>query len=237
MTGQPEGAKNVPPGLPVSLRCPQDGKILAHFAGEYDATYVALSPFIRPRLIPAERFRPDTYPDHRTIVADCVPVCWAEVQRLAGFESLEEIDIALRTSLLGLRRDLCRDDLAERLASCLAREGLIPPAEGHHPGLMSARVMRMFAELGHDTAVVEDEFGESARMHPISDLLAGSVQLPAHCNIHTPDRSLLWTVHWDSHCTLLCASNDILERLKVDTRLEGFHCSPKTEVYWSVHPR
>lgn len=228
---------SVPLGGSVSPRCPQDGKILAHFAGEYDTIYVALSPFIRPRSMLRDRFRPDTYPDHRMIVANCAPVCWADVQRLAGFESLDEIDIALRTSLLGLRRDLCRDDLAERLVSCLAREGLIPPAEGHHPELMFAMVMQMFAELGHDAAVVADEFGEGARMHPIGELAAGSVQLPSHCSIHTPDRGLLWTAHWDSHCTFLCASSDILEHLRVDTRLEGFHCSPKTEVYWSVHPR
>jgi len=221
-----------------SVWCPQDGRILEHHAGEYDAVYVALSPFVRPVSISPDLFCPDTYPDRQTIMATCVPVLWAEVQKLGGFASIEEIDIALRTSILGLRDHLLRKDLAQTLASCIENAGIIPPAEGHHPELMFATVMQMFEEKASTPlVVVTDEFGEESKTYAISELLAGKARLPSHCNIHTPDRSLLWTVHWDSHCTFLCSSMETLHDLKVHEVLEGFYCSPETEVYWSLHPR
>jgi hypothetical protein len=222
----------------LTVVCPQDGKILEQCAGEYDAVYVALSPFIRPVSISPDLFCPETYPDHQTIVAACAPVTWAEVQKLGGFALIEEVDIALRTSIHGLRDHLARKDLAERLASCTEGAGLISPAEGDHPELMFAAVMRMFEEKSRSPlVVVSDEFGEASTTYPIGDLLVGKVRLPSHCNIHTPDRSLLWTVHWDSHCTFLCSSMETLQDLKVHEVLEGFYCSQETEVYWSLYPR
>lgn len=222
----------------LSALCPQDGRILEHYAGEYDAVYVALSPFIRPVSISLDLFCPETYPDHQAIVAACASVTWAEVQKLGGFASIEEIDIALKTSILGLRDHLLRNDLAQKLASCIEDAGICPPAEGYHPELMFAAVMRMFEGKAREPLVmVVDEFGEASTTYPIGDLLAGKVRLPSHCNIHTPDRSLLWTVHWDSHCTFLCSSMETLQDLRVHEALEGFYCSPETEVYWSLYPR
>lgn len=222
----------------LSALCPQDGRILEHYAGEYDAVYVALSPFIRPVSVSLDLFCPETYPDHQTIVAACAPVTWAGVQTLGGFASIEEVDIALRTSILGLREHLLRKDLAQKLASCIEDAGIAPPAEGHHPALMFSTVMRMFEDKSRSPlVVVTDEFGENSRTYAISELLAGRVRLPSHCNIHTPDRCLLWTSHWDSHCTFLCSSMETLRDLKVHEELEGFYCSPETEVYWSLYPR
>lgn len=222
----------------ASVGCPQDGRILEHLAGTYDAVYVALSPFIRPVSISPELFCPETYPDHPTIVATCAPVMWSEIQKLGSFASIEEIDIALRTSILGLRDHLLRKDLARALASSIENAGIVPPAEGRHPELTLAAVMRMFEhKAGSAHVVVTDEFGDEPRTWGIDELLAGKARLPSHCNIHTPDRSLLWTVHWDSHCTFLCSSTETLHDLKVHDVLEGFYCSPETEVYWSLHPR
>ena len=222
----------------ASVWCPQDGSILEHYAGEYEAVYVALSPFIRPVSLSPHLFRPETYPDPPTIMATCAPVMWSEIQKLWHFDSIEEIDIALRTSILGLRDHLLRKDLAQALASRIEDAGIVPPAEGHHPELMFATVMRMFEDkAGFPVVLVTDEFGEASTTWTIDRLLEGKARLPSHCHIHTPDRSLLWTVHWDSHCTFLCSSTETLHELRVHDVLEGFYCSPQTEVYWSLHPR
>jgi hypothetical protein len=52
-----------------------------------------------------------------------------------------------------------------------------------------------------------------------------------HCNVFTPDKTILWTTHWDSHFSFVCSSKSNLAKIG---DFEGFFCTPQTEVYWSV---
>lgn len=54
-------------------------------------------------------------------------------------------------------------------------------------------------------------------------------KIPYSGCVFTPDHSLLVTTHWDSHCSFLCSSKE-----KIDT-FEGFYCTSKTEVFWSLY--
>lgn len=71
--------------------------------------------FWRPQALPFERFFPETYPTRNEILADCAPVTWSEVLHKGGFETLSDIDIALRSYVLGLAHPNQR--LSDQLAN------------------------------------------------------------------------------------------------------------------------
>jgi len=58
-----------------------------------------------------------------------------------------------------------------------------------------------------------------------------------HNHYFTKDNKILITTHWDSHCSYLCSSREIVNRIVTETNLEGFYCTSKTEVYWGLYER
>lgn len=226
----------VMPPPDIYATCPSDEKVLAYYAGTFDAAYVSLSPFIRPVSIAPELFRPETYPNRRKINESCAAVPWQEIAHKAGLPSMAAVDIGLRTMIMGLNKKYENQEFAERVAALCESNGIVAPPEGEHSDLLHDQVLGIFQELGHEWVWVGDEFCSERKLHWIEDLKTeAEATIRGRCNVFSPDKSVLWTVHWDSHFSLLCSSRANLDRVKVAHRLEGFFCSPRTEVYWSVH--
>jgi hypothetical protein len=212
--------------------CPPDGAIPPFYEGVFEAAYVLLNPFLRPRS-PSVEILGDTSADE--VCRNCDPVQWSEVQRLLDLPSLAAIDVALRTNIGGLVRELADEELAARLKDGLRRHNLLPPVEGMFPELSLEPVLSFIQSLGPQWLWVGDEFCTERKLHWIDDLKpAGAKTSLYRGNVFTPDRSMLWTVHWDSHFSLFCSTRENVERLRRHPALEGFACGPTTEVYWGV---
>jgi len=201
----------------------------------FDDVYVLLSPFLKPIGIPTTRFVPDTWPDRREICASSKPVSWETIRQSANLPSLAAVDIGLRTRILGLKPEFANQEYSERLEDALERDGLIAPTEGEPPDLLHNAVLEVFQTLGHQWVWVGDEFCSERKLHWIEDLKTELVPtIKGHCNVFSPDKTLLWTVHWDSHFSFLCSAT----RTRLDNTgllgFEGFFCEASTEVYWSV---
>ena len=225
----------IAPAPDIYATCPLDGCILDYYAGAFEAVYVSLSPFFRPMSISAKLFRPETYPDRHTIMATCQAVSWSEVMSLSGLPSLSAVDIGLRTQIGGLNDRYANQDFADCLDKMTESTGVRSPPEGEHSDLLHDQVLSLFQELGHTWVWVGDEFSSERKLHFIDDLKSEEKPtINGRCNVFSPDKSILWTVHWDSHFSFLCSSREILDRIRVSDRLEGFFCTPKTEVFWSV---
>ena len=215
--------------------CPNEGPVLSFYQGVFEAVYVLLYPFIRPTAMSSERVRTDDSIDRAAIVATCEPVTWAEVQRLTSFHSLAEIDVALRTQIAGLRDEFANQALATRMRKSVEQAGLVEPSEGRFSDLSYNKVLSFIQELGYEWVWIGDEHCTERKLRWIEDLKdPSSNATQRNCNVFTPDKSLLWTTHWDSHFSFFCSSKDIITRLAAYEELEGFECSADTEVYWSV---
>lgn len=229
----------LPRELPASDRfasCPGDEKILAYYAGTFDSVYVSLSPFFRPITLSTDVFKPDTYPARHEITRSCTPVPWREVMTATGLPSLSAVDIGLRTRISGLKECYANREFANRIDALFDASGIVSPEEGQHSDLLHNQVLGLFQELGHSWVWVGDEFCTERKLHWIEDLLTEKEPtICGHCNVFSPDKSLLWTVHWDSHFSLICSSRENLDRIDIAGKLEGFYCTPDTEMYWSVH--
>ncbi len=98
-------------------------------------------------------------------------------------------------------------------------------------------MLQAIQNLGYDWVWLGDEFGTERKLYWIEDL-KGQESGPTahcHCNVFTPDKALLWTTHWDSHFSFLCSSMETLRAVLGANNFEGFYCTPRTEIYWSVH--
>ena len=145
------------------------------------------------------------------------------------------MDIGLQTQISGLRSQYANQAFAVELNRLTESDGIVRPDEGCHSDLLHDQVLKLFQELGYDWVWIGDEFCTQRKLHWIDYLIDEDVEtFNGHCNVFTPDKSLLWTVHWCSHFSFLASSTDILTRIGVDSRLEGVYCTPDTEVDWSI---
>ena len=196
-----------------------------------------LSPFIRPVNLSIERFTEESYPTRREIKQGCQQVSWAKILEKTQLMTISEIDIGLRTSIGGIRQEFEDEALSKQLLDLAAEEHLLLPEEGEHPDLLHDLVLKWLKELGYKRVWVGDEFCCERKLYWIDDLLSEDVPtIQGYVNVFTPDKKLLWTVHWDSHCTFLCGTVDHLAKHSVEDKFEGFFCSEQTHVYWGLHP-
>ena len=213
--------------------CPYDEKILAFYEGQFDCAYVLLHPFFRPTSVDIERFCPSVWPDKHEIINGCEPVRWQEVLGLSGLKSLADIDIGLRTSIGGLKKEPSNEQFSKQLVA-LEEQNIIHPQEGDLPPLLENRLFKAIQQLGHNWLWVGDELGTERKLHWIDDLIERD-EIPPHGCIFTHDHSLLVSTHWDSHCSFLCSSKETIEKILSLELFEGFYCTPKTEVYWGAY--
>jgi hypothetical protein len=224
-----------PPDIYAS--CPHDGKILEHYAGTFEAVYVSLSPFIKPISIDKAEFKPGTYPSRASIATNCEAVSWSDAARLARLPSLAAVDIGLRTGIGGLKKELENQSYDAAIESLYDTHSILRPNEGVFSDLLYEKSLESIQKLGYEWLWVGNEFDTERKLHWIEDLKSNDEGLTrGRFNVFTPDKRLLLTVHWDSHFSFLCSSEEKLRAIQEASGFEGFFCTPSTEVYWSVHP-
>jgi hypothetical protein len=225
------------PSPDIFASCPLDGNILEYYAGVFEAVYVSLNPFIKPISIDSAEFKPGTYPNRASIATNCDAVSWSEVAQLAQLPSIAAVDIGLRTGIGGLKDEFANRSYAAALDALSGTQGILTPTEGCFSDLLHDKILQSIQELGYEWLWIGDEFCTERKLHWIDDLKNQSDGLvKGRFNVFTPDKQLLWTIHWDSHFSFLCSSQEKLAAIQNTSSLEGFFCTPSTEVYWSVHP-
>jgi Protein of unknown function (DUF2711) len=185
--------------------------------------------------IDPDEFCPATYPSRSTIIEKCAPVSWAEVMLKTELPSLAAVDVGLRTTIRGLKEEFSNQKYADKIEALAESDRIIQPDEGRFSDLMHDRTLSAIQSLGYEWVWVGDDLGTERKLHWIDDLKNQDRKVTSHCNVFTPDKLLLWTTHWDSHCSFLCSSRHNLEAINATYKFEGFFCTPTTEVYWSVY--
>jgi hypothetical protein len=225
--------KRVLPTPDKFASCPNEGKVLGYFEGQYESVYVLLSPFMRPTSIPMVRFCPEKWPTKQELINGTEAVTWEQILSLTRLKSIDEIDIGLRTSIGGLNAKFSKQDFSEILCELTETAKIIHPPEGDVSPLLENRLYDSLQHLGHEWVWVGDEFCTKRKLTWIDDLKKGD-EIPCHGCVFTPDKSIMITSHWDSHFSFLCSSKSTILQILDHQDFEGFFCTPETEVYWSV---
>lgn len=164
---------------------------------------------------------------------------WREICAATGLSDHCALDLALRTHIKGLRRDL-RDESAMRAMTAYCdREKIFLPTEGELQPVMEHALVAMLRRAGLEEVIIADEFGEEERQVRL-DSLAGEHAWRTRADllqwgirhIRAPDASLLVWVHWDSFFTAIFGTEERFRGARVSDGFEGFWCSERTTTYW-----
>lgn len=217
--------------------CPYQGKILSYYHGYFEAVFIVLHPFLKPRLDKIKYFKSDSgvendFPSDSQILSWCSPVTWTEFLEVSGIDNLQNLDGALRNSIFGLKDRKRFQSHTDALVSTLQTQDLIAPDEGDIPCILLPRICQALQSLGYKWAWLGDEFCTERKLKWIEEL--DIAEIYCHGCIFTPDHKILLVSHWDSHCTFLCSSKGKISQFVQEAELEGFYCTPQTEVYWGL---
>lgn len=212
--------------------CSYEGRILDFYQGQFDSVFVLLHPFISCQSIDSQLFYPNTYPNKAEILAGCIAVTWTDVIAKTSLPDINAVDIGLRTGIAGLKKEFANEDFAASIDSLEKSLPVVRPSEGKIPELLQNLIYAALQSVGEDWIWIADEFDTERKLRWLADL--SNEDLPWHCHLFTPDKSLLVTTHWDSHYSILCSSRSRLNEILRTHRFEGFFCDEETEVYWSL---
>lgn len=207
------------------VHCPYDGPILEAYKGRFSNVYVALHPFLKPKSIPLVQLE-TTCPTKFQIVQDCEPISWAYVVANSDFESISELDVALRCSIHGVNKRSHREDLVDLLGQTTEKLGIVPPDEGNIAPHVELEVWNGLKTSGVHKAKIADEFGYSIEEHELEGIFEKDC-IPPHGVVFNDDYDFHIASHWDSHCTFIALKTHV-----AFPRLESFKCNESTQVYW-----
>ena len=215
-----------------------DITILDFYKGYYDCVYVILHPFIKEIYPGKLNFTPITWPTKEEIIEYTQKVSWGEFLNLSGISDLNNLDIALRNSILGLNKQYKNDQDSELLNKALELNNLIRPGEGAFSVFLENDMLNALIELGHEWIYIGDEFGFERKIEFIQDIIEGKATTHyAHETWYTTMNEVLFATDWDGHFTFLCSDKQTVEKILEKHPFEGFYCTPDTKVYWSIHSK
>ncbi len=219
---------NVRPPFEASHNCIcayADMPILDFYKGYYDTVYIMLHPFYKQ--------------DESGKITEVLT--WKEVVSLTGFENINSLDIALRNSIGGLKKQWENKEDVNLLYHTCKRHSLQIPSEGYFQDTLKPDMLKGLQELKHHYMFVSDEFGFERKIVYIQDFIDGKVEVKleygGHNSWYTNQNENLYTSHWDSHFTMLCSDRKTVENILSMHPFEGFYCDEHTEIYWSLQDK
>lgn len=210
-----------------------DARIKDFYSGFFPEVFICLHPFLLPLKIDSSLFKPETYPNKAAIREKTKPVSWAKFLELSKLDSIQTLDIALRTRIGGLNKTYQNSQAAAMVDLALEEQDLIEPDENCFPEILFDQWLHILLSMGHRWVWLGDEHCTERKLHFIQELI-DSPDLPDERNMFTHQNEILLTTHWDSHFTLICGSKPDLEKLIEQCDLEGFYCTEETKIYWSL---
>jgi len=219
-----------------NIVCANEGISIIEFYKEYfDTVFIILHPFFKAKNSVKTDFNND-YPNKCEISQDYDLITWENFLEKSNIESYKSLDIALRTSIGGLNKNYADDFLLKKLNETLENFKIHEPNEGFFEDSLIDSIMNSFVSLGHDELYIGNEWGNEKKLVAVNDILTNKIEIGTTAkNLYSKTNNLLYTVHWDSHFTMLCSSLDNVKKIVSKYNFEGFYCDSKTDIYWSIN--
>jgi hypothetical protein len=215
-----------------------DIPILKFYKNLFNSVFVSLNPFLRIK--ETSKFTTDDFwndeienEEKTKVIENTNPIKWSEILVLSKLENINQIDIALRTGILGLKKEFENKDYLKELNRILEQNNMLSPSEGCIEEIQQNGILNAIAKLGYSTICIGTEFGDLIETRNISELIDSGTSIYGK-NLYTEDKNILISVHWDSFQTYICSTKQNVERIVKEANLEGFYCGEKTEIYWSL---
>ena len=117
--------KRTLPKSDLYASCPHDEKILGYYKGQFDAVFILLHTFINPKNIDIDNFCPEKWPNKHEIIEDCKSVSWEEIIKTSNLNHISEIDIGLRGSIGGIKKEFSNKHFETTLCELTEKNNII----------------------------------------------------------------------------------------------------------------
>lgn len=177
----------------------------------------------------------EDYPDEKTIVENGEIRTWKQIKEEAKFNDFSEINKALRTSIGSLLQDFERVDLAEKLNSYTNAQKIFHPVEGNFSPLVKIKIYNSLKQADKNEIVVVEEFSEIEREINLASITVEEFVEKVKSQdyyIYAKDKSVLFTIDWDSFFFLICSNQLLLNEIIEAGNFEGFFCTETTVHNW-----
>lgn len=176
------------------------------------------------------------YPTHEEIIKDGVIVPWLHILEQGCFSEFTEINLGLTTSIGALRDDLQREDLNKMLDEFCIKNDIFHPTEGRITILSLIKIYNCLTALGKLELVVTDEFFTDRKTLNLSEFTCSEfvLHVSGYMYFFPIDRSLLFTIEWDSFFFLICGDQKLLNFIIPEFEFEGFYCNNDTMHNWDL---
>ena len=196
-----------------------------------DKVFEALDPSVERVIYSNANFN---YPGTDDIVTAGLPVTWNYIKENANFGSYSEINFALRTSIGALRSKYERKDLQKKLDIFTDKESIYNPGEGRITPLSLIKIYFCLKSLDKSEIVVTDEFFDNRFTINLNNLsVTEFIERTFGYMYYFPsDRSLLFTIEWDSFFYLIAGNKNLLNGIIKKFAFEGFYADDTTYHNW-----
>jgi hypothetical protein len=218
-----------------NIICAYEGTSIIEFYEKYfDTVYIILHPFLK--VIDKTKIDFDEeYPDKNKISNYCELMTWKDFLILSDIENIETLDIALRNSIGGLNKIFQNKISLKKLNETSEKHEIYHPNAGMFEYISIKSICESFVLLGFDKLIVGNEFGNEKRNLKIKKIFEDKDEIfSTDSNLYSENNEILYTVHWDSHYTILCSNKENVERIVSKFNFEGFYCDKETDIYWSI---
>ncbi|WP_284640807.1 DUF2711 family protein [Paenibacillus silviterrae] len=162
------------------------------------------------------------------------PKPWKEVLNDTGIQSYEELAVALKTSILALKKEYARPDLATQLSNNLCTD-LYYPREDNISEFLVSDILDVLCSNGADTllysAPIFDQSGELMIKNMTQAELCCEVPLK---EIIITDKQMEYAFLsvFDSFITIFLTREKKIEKIINKKKWEAVICGPETYISW-----
>jgi len=175
------------------------------------------------------------YPTDKSIFEQGEIVNWQEVKDKTNFKDFAELNKALKTSIGSYRQVFKRPDLLEKLNLVTESEQIFHPTEGTFTPLAKVQIYNSLKHLKKNEIIVVDEYLETTKELNLNLIDVGEFVEKLEFKdyyIYPKDKSILFTVDWDSFFYLVCSNQVVLDEILKAVNFEGFFCTGETKHGW-----
>jgi hypothetical protein len=181
----------------------------------------------------------ENYPSDKEIIEHGIVVPWTAMKDNSGFESIDAIYQALKTSIGSYKAEFRRPDLADQLKAFTRQEQIWNPVEGSFDPISKKRIYKSLEILGELDINVFNEIYETTTQFDLREVSLNEFEEKLGHNekfIYAVDRSILFAIEWDSFFFVICSSRSNIDKIVEACGFEGFFCTEATDQWWEFPP-
>jgi len=173
------------------------------------------------------------YPSDEEMLNLAHPVSWGTILQKSGLVSLEELAIALKTSIGALKRKYSRDDLAEKLNSSLNADLYYPP-EDYTPVFLIKDLLKVLSSKGAVTLYFSEPIGDTSGSLQINNITPLDICKLSGPELIMTDENMDYAFMsvYDSFITLFLAKDENLQEIVELMNWETIICDNQTYISW-----